>query len=193
MTGAVLAGGRSRRMGTNKALLRIDGATIIERVVRTLTKAFDDVIIIANDPAPYSFPGVRIYPDIHIGAGSLGGLYTALVKSRSDHTFVTACDMPFLDIDCINRLLSIPMGGFDALVPFIGGRAHPMHGLYSRRCTEAIEAMIKGENLRINSLLENIPVKMLTEADFIGLPISTSVENVNTEEDLKRHGYAVER
>lgn len=193
MTGAVLAGGQSRRMGTNKALLRIDGTTIIERVISTLTSAFDDVIIIANDPAPYSFPGIRVYPDIHIGAGSLGGLYTALVTSRSDHTFVTACDMPFLDIDCIKRLLSIPMGGFDAIVPFIGGRAHPMHGLYSKRSAGKIEAMIKGGNLRINSLLEKIPVKMLTEADFIGLPISTSVENVNTEEDLKRHGYAVER
>ena len=181
MTGAVLAGGRSRRMGTNKALLRIDGATIIRRVVRTLTKAFDDVIIIANDPAPYSFPGVRIYPDIHIGTGSLGGLYTALVKSRSDHTFVTACDMPFLDIDCINRLLSIPM----ALMPCPFRRrqgpsdARPLF----KEMHRGDRGYDKGENLRINSLLENIPVKMLTEADFIGLPISTSVENVNTEED----------
>lgn len=193
MTGAVLAGGQSRRMGTNKALLKIDGTTIIKRVTGTLSSIFDEVIIIANDPLPYSFLELKTYPDIHIGAGSLGGLLTAIVESRSDYTFVTACDMPFLDTYCIKRLLSIPRDRYDALIPFIGGRAHPMHGLYSKRCAVAIEAMIKDGNLRINSLLEHIPVKRLTEADFTGLPIATSVENINSEEDLKRHGYAVDR
>ncbi len=193
MTGAVLAGGQSRRMGTNKALLKIDGTTIIERVTGILSNIFDDVIIIANDPAPYTCLGLQIYPDIHIGAGSLGGLYTAIVKSRSDYTFVTACDMPFLDTDCIKRLLSAAREDFDAIIPFIGQRAHPMHGLYSKRCAGTIEAMIKEGNLRINSLLERIPAKRLTEADFEGLPIATSVENINSEEDLKRHGWAVER
>ncbi|MEK6758430.1 MAG: molybdenum cofactor guanylyltransferase [Deltaproteobacteria bacterium] len=193
MTGAVLAGGQSRRMGTNKALLKIDGTTIIERVTGILTPIFDTVVIIANDPAPYSFLELKTYPDIHIGAGSLGGLHTAIVKSRSDYTFVTACDMPFLDTDCIKRLLSATTADFDAIIPFIGGRAHPMHGIYSKRCAGTIEAMIKCGNLRINSLLEQIPVKRLTEADFDGLPIETSVENINSEEDLKRHGYAVDR
>ncbi len=193
MTGAVLAGGQSRRMGTNKALLKIDGTTIIERAVSVLCSVFDEVIIIANDPAPYSFPGIKVYPDIHAGAGSLGGLHTAIIKSASPFTFVTACDMPFLDADCIKRLLSLPRQGYDALVPFIGGRFHPMHGLYSNSCAGVAETMIREGNLRINSMLEKIHVKRLLEADFIGLPISTSVENVNTEEDLKRHGYGLER
>lgn len=193
MTGAVLAGGQSRRMGTNKALLKIDGTTIIERVVSVLCNVFDEVVIIANDPAPYSFQGIKVYPDIHVGAGSLGGLYTAIVRSGSPFTFVTACDMPFLDTECIKRLLSIPRQGYDALVPSIGGRPHPMHGLYSKSCAGVAEEMIKGGNLRVNDMLEKIHVKMLTEADFTGLPIATSVENVNTKEDLKRHGYGLER
>lgn len=193
MTGAVLAGGQSRRMGTNKALLTIDGTTIIERITGVLTPIFDEVVIIANDPLPYAHLGLSIYPDIHIGAGSLGGLLTAIVKSRSEHTFVTACDMPFLDPDCIKRLISDPMADSDAIVPFIDGRAHPLHGLYSRRCAGTIEAMIKTGNLRINSLLDVIPVKRLTETDFAGLPIATSVENINSEEDLKRHGWGIDR
>ena len=184
MTGAILAGGQSRRMGSNKALIKVDGETIIERTVRVFKKIFDDTIIIANDPLAYEDLSTRIYTDIHKGAGALGGVYTALFHSSSQYTFVAACDMPLLDEASIRVIIG--RAGLDAVVPYVDGRFHPMHALYSRRCMRAIEEMIKDGDLKINNLLERVMVRKLTVDDFKGAAIWASVENINTPEDLSR-------
>lgn len=190
MTGALLAGGQSRRMGFNKALIKIDGSTIIERSVRLFKDGFDEVMIIANDVAAYENLDTRIYTDIYKGAGSLGGIYTALFHSASDYAFIAACDMPLLDLPSIKRMLEQDRKS-DALIPFINGKFHPLHGLYSKRCMKTIEAMIKEGNLKINDLLSKINTVKLTEEAFDGVPIALSVENVNTEEDLKILRYHI--
>lgn len=186
MTGAILAGGMSRRMGFNKAFIKTDGETIIERSVRLFRVEFDEVFIVANDILLYEGLSARVVADIIKGAGSLGGIYTAVFHAKGDRAFVAACDMPYLDPGAIKKTIEFPLGGFDAIVPFIGGRYHPMHAVYSRKCLKPIKAMIDEGNLRINDLFEFIRVKKLTEDHFKGLPIEASVENVNTREDLKR-------
>ena len=188
MTGAILAGGSSRRMGTNKAFIRIDGSTVIERSVKLFREAFDDIFIVANDVLLYEGLDARVVSDLIKGAGSLGGIYTAVFHSRDKSVFVAACDMPSLDLEAVRRTAGTPLGGFDAAVPFIGGRYHPMHAVYSRKCLKPIKAMIEDGNLRVTDLLERIRVKRLTEDYFRGLPIESSVENVNTRDDLKRIG-----
>ncbi|MBI2413516.1 MAG: molybdenum cofactor guanylyltransferase [Deltaproteobacteria bacterium] len=185
MTASVLAGGLSRRMGTNKALIPMDGETIIARAVRVLKGAFDEVNIIANDPLLYEGLDVRVYSDIIKEAGSLGGVYTALFHAKHDHVFVTACDMPFLDMAVVRKVASA-IDAFDAAVPFIGGRLHPMHAVYSKRCLKTIEAMIKEGNLRITELFGRIKTQRLTEERFQGMDAERSVENVNTKEELER-------
>lgn len=185
MTASVLAGGLSRRMGTNKALIPMDGETIIARAVRVLKGAFVEVNIIANDPLLYEGLDVRVYSDIIKGAGSLGGVYTALIHAKYDHVFVTACDMPFLDMAVVRKVAS-SIDGHDAVVPFLGGRLHPMHAVYSKRCLKTIEAMIKEGNLRITELFDKIKTRTLTEEWFKGMDAVRSVENVNTKEELER-------
>lgn len=188
MTGVILAGGQSRRMGSNKAFIEIDGVPIIERALGVFKAVFDDVFIAAGDVLLYANLDTRVVADVFPGAGGIGGVYTALFHSTDNMVFVAACDMPFLDPACIKRVLDEKkvMGRFEAAAPFIGNRAHPMHALYSRRCMKPIEAMIKEGNLRINDLLSRIRVKQLTEEAFGGLPIAESVENVNTREELRR-------
>jgi molybdopterin-guanine dinucleotide biosynthesis protein A len=95
--------------------------------------------------------------------------------------------MPWLDPGCVRRVLD-NVDGEDCVIPFINGRAHPMHAAWSKGCMKQIEAMIDDGNLRINDLLKRISVKRLTEEYFTGLPIEMSVENVNTREDLERTG-----
>ncbi|MBI5642907.1 MAG: molybdenum cofactor guanylyltransferase [Deltaproteobacteria bacterium] len=185
MTASILAGGLSRRMGTNKALIEINGETIIGRAVNLLKMEFNEVNIIANDPLAYESLSVRVYADIIKGAGSLGGIYTALFHARSDYVFVVACDMPFLSVPVIKKMIKA-LDNSDAIVPFIGGRRHPLHAVYSKRCMKTIAAMIEDGNLRINSLLEKIRTKDLSEEVFKGLPVSLSVENVNTKEELTK-------
>ncbi len=185
-TGAILAGGQSRRMGFNKAFIELDGSTVIARAASVMSSVFDSPIIIANDTALYGRLGLPAYPDVIRDAGSIGGIYTALHHS-SDYAFVVACDMPWLDAGCIRAVLE-SVNGEDCVVPFIGGRLHPMHAAFSRRCMVEMEAMIAEGNLRVNDLLGRLNVRRLPEEHFKGLPIARSVENVNTPEDLERTG-----
>jgi molybdenum cofactor guanylyltransferase len=188
MTGAILAGGKSRRMGFNKAFIRINGETIIERSVKLFKDVFDDVFIVANDVLLYEGLDARVYSDVLKEAGSLGGVYTALFHAGSDWAFVAACDMPYLDAKTIRKVLDSPRKGYEAVVPFIGGRFHPMHALYSKKCLKPIESMIKEGNLRATDLFERIKAMKLSEADFGDLPAAASVENINTKEDLVKIG-----
>lgn len=185
-SGAILAGGQSRRMGFNKAFLELEGSTVIARAVHVMTAVFSSPAIIANDTTLYGHLGLPVYPDIIKDAGSLGGIYTALYHSK-DYAFVVACDMPWLDPGCIKRVLD-NVDGEDCVIPFISGRLHPMHAAWSKGCMNEIEAMINQGNLRINDLLKQLKIKRLTEEYFGGLPIERSVENVNTRQDLERTG-----
>ncbi|GMR05051.1 MAG: hypothetical protein BMS9Abin23_0979 [Thermodesulfobacteriota bacterium] len=185
MTGAVLAGGKSRRMGSNKALLEFNGETIIQRVLKVVSGVFEKTMIVADDVLLYENLDARVVADIYKGAGSLGGVYTALFHSSGNHVFVAACDMPHIDAGAVKRILEAP-GSYDAAVPFISGRYHPMHAVYSKRCMKPMEAMIKEGNLRLTGLMERIRVKKLVEEDFKGIPIEESVRNINTKEDLER-------
>ena len=185
-SGAILAGGQSRRMGFNKAFIELEGSTVIARAAHVMTAVFDSPAIIANDTTLYSHLGLPVYPDVIKDAGSLGGIYTALYHSK-DYAFVVACDMPWLDPGCVRRVLD-NVHGEDCVIPFISGRLHPMHAAWSKRCMNEIEAMINEGNLRINDLLKRLNIKRLTEEHFKGLPIEKSVENVNTPQDLERTG-----
>jgi len=185
-SGAILAGGQSRRMGFNKAFLELEGSTVIARAAHVMTAVFSSPAIIANDTTLYGHLGLPVYPDIIKDAGSLGGIYTALYHSK-DYAFVVACDMPWLDPGCVRRVLD-NVDGEDCVIPFISGRLHPMHAAWSKGCMNEIEAMINQGNLRINDLLKRLKIKRLTEEYFGGLPIERSVENVNTRQDLERTG-----
>lgn len=186
-SGAILAGGMSRRMGYNKAFIEVDGTSIIERAARAMSAVFASPVIIANDTALYSRLGLRVLPDVIKDAGSLGGIYTALFHSKEDYAFVTACDMPWLDAGCIRRVLE-SVKDEDCAIPFISGRLHPMHAAWSKDSMKQIEEMIKEGNLRINDLLGRIRIKKLSLDAFEGLPIEKSVENLNTAADLERTG-----
>jgi molybdopterin-guanine dinucleotide biosynthesis protein A len=193
MTGAILAGGLSRRMGFNKAFIKLNHETIIERSVRLFKGLFDETLVVTSTAVPYELLSTRVVTDIYKGAGSLGGIYTALFHSPGEYVFVAACDMPGLDPGAISAVLKAQKtsndtakGGFDAFIPFINDRYHPMHALYSKRCMKPIEAMIKQGDLKISNLIEKIRVKPLVEDDLEGAPIAASIENINTREELER-------
>ena len=185
ITAAILAGGQSSRMGFNKAFIEIENRPIIERSVKLLKGLFRDVIVIANEVPVYERLDVRVASDLIKGAGSLGGIYTAIFHSGFERTFVTACDMPYLNADVIGRIVS-SAAGFDAVVPFIGSELHPMHAVYSKKCLKPIKSMIDEGNFRIKDLFDRIATRRLVEKDFKGLDAALSMTNVNTREDLSR-------
>jgi molybdopterin-guanine dinucleotide biosynthesis protein A len=123
-----------------------------------------------------------------IGRRSLGGIYTAVFHSKEESVFVAACDMPSLDLGSIKRTAEV-LEGYDAVVPFIGGRYHPMR-VYSRKCLRPVKAMIE-EGRRVNDLWSGSGKD--SPKGFRDLPIESSVENVNTMDDLRRIGHGRER
>jgi molybdopterin-guanine dinucleotide biosynthesis protein A len=186
MIGTVLAGGKSRRFGRNKAVELFEGERLIERQVRTLRSLFPEVMIISNTPELYLDLNVTIVQDIVPGRGPLGGIYTGLLFAQGDSIFVTACDMPFLQLPVIRRMLDL-FSGHDVVVPRLGEYLEPLHGIYSPRCLPHIKRMLDREDLQVIRFFPSLKVAYLDEEEIRGLdPAGLSFFNINTPEDLAR-------
>ncbi len=183
----VLAGGQSRRMGTNKALLELpSGETLIERVLAALRPLADDLLIVSNTPELYAHLDVRQASDEFVGAGPLAGLHAGLQAARHDWTFAVACDMPLVDHRLV-RFMAVLTEGHDAIVPWVDGELEPLHALYSKRCLPAIVSHLEADHRRMISFLGDIRLRRV-EASEIALfdPEGRSFFNANTPEDWQR-------
>ena len=181
VTATILAGGTSSRMGTNKALLKVDGSPIITRTYQTLASLFHEVIIVTNAPEEYAFLPCRKVPDIFPGIGSIGGLHSALAHSSTERTFVTACDMPFVESDTIRYLCELQQSGYDAVIPYSAGGQEPLHAVYSAKCRDLFETAIKGNERKILDILTRMNTRLVPWEEIQGISGSVrSFLNVNT-------------
>ncbi|MGQ9631822.1 MAG: molybdenum cofactor guanylyltransferase [bacterium] len=183
----VLAGGGSRRMGRDKALLDLGGKPIIARVIEGLEEVFPSVVVVAGRSTDrYAFLGRRTIPDLLEGKGSLGGIYTALQDSPFDYNFVVACDTPFINPTLIEFMLDFADGRSDIVVPLIDGLFYPLHAIYSRRCSPFIEDRLIGDDLKIISFFPKMRVKCISEDQVRRLdPRMLCFFNINTEADYE--------
>src|ERR1035437_11191089 len=108
LTGFILAGGKSKRMGTNKSLLKIGELTIIERVVNLMKDLFKEVILITNQSEEFSFLRLPMQEDIHKNTGPLAGIHSALVHTITDKNFIISCDMPLMTAGVVKYLIKYP-------------------------------------------------------------------------------------
>ncbi len=185
MTGAILAGGESRRMGRDKAFLEIGGRRIIDRTVELLGPLFSQLLVVTNSPADYAYLGVRMVSDLLPGRGALGGLYTALFFSSTQHVFVVACDMPLLKAEVIRHLLDLSHK-WDVVVPQMGDHVEPLHAVYSRRCLPHIEALLQRGGRRVMDFYSRVRVLRVKEEEIRALdPGLLSFRNVNTPEEIR--------
>jgi molybdopterin-guanine dinucleotide biosynthesis protein A len=195
LSAAILAGGQSRRMGTDKALLRLtpDGPTLIERVLAAVRTVAHDVFLVANDDRLAGL-GLRTVPDAFPGAGSLGGIYSAVASAREQHCLVVACDMPFLSLPLLHALAEIPRD-YAVLAPYVevgtnrqGGAKgvyETLHAIYGREALPAMRAQLAAERYRIVGFFPEVRVRALAESTVRALdPQLRSFFNVNTPERL---------
>jgi molybdopterin-guanine dinucleotide biosynthesis protein A len=187
VTGVLLAGGKSRRMGEDKRHLVVGEQTLLERGLRVLQSIFREVlVVIAQDSPPLSIDA-RVVRDLVPDCGSLGGLYTGLTQATTPYIFVVACDMPFLNQPVIAQFTSRKAIA-DIVMAKLDGRLHPMHALYSKRCVPALEEMIRAKQLKIQEIVSKLSlrVRYVTEADLLTIdPSGRSFYNVNTVADLE--------
>ncbi|MCZ7626531.1 MAG: molybdenum cofactor guanylyltransferase [Candidatus Methylomirabilota bacterium] len=199
MTGIVLAGGKSSRMGVNKAFIEFGGKRLIEATVECLRSLFPEVLVIANDPLRYAYLGVKVVPDLIPDSGSLGGIYTGLATASHPACFIVACDMPFLNIDLI-KLLVREAEGWDVVVPRVKGELQPLHAVYAKSCLPLIKESIDASVLKIARFFPKAKVKIIDEPALRAVdPDLLGFVNVNTPLELeqaeaaRRHPHGVAR
>ena len=187
VTGVLLAGGKSRRMGEDKRYLMVGEQTLLERGLGVLRSMFHEVlVVIAQDSAPLDIDA-RVVRDLVPDCGSLGGIYTGLTQATSPYIFAVACDMPFLNQAVITQFTN-RRDTADIVMARLATRLHPMHALYGKGCLPAMEQMIVARQLKIQELVSHasIRVQYVTEADLLSIdPSWRSFHNVNTPEDLE--------
>lgn len=180
MNAVILAGGKSSRMGSNKAFLKLKDKPFIEHQIELLRKIFNEIAISANIPAEYNYLNLPIIKDIYPDKGPLGGIHAALVNSSSFYTFVLACDMPFVEIGLIKHLKSL-IRGYDVVLPESKHGLEPLHAFYSKNCIAPIKRELDKNNLRIISFFPQVNVKVVN-LDSLTSPdkFKNSIKNLNT-------------
>ncbi|WP_223595230.1 molybdenum cofactor guanylyltransferase [Neobacillus bataviensis] len=163
----ILSGGKSSRMGTNKALLKINEKTNIERIRDTLSSSFDDIILVTNDSEQYEFLNIEMTADRFPGMGPLAGLHAGLIASENDVNLIVACDMPFVSAGLAAGLVSL-CSEFDAVIPVINGKQHPLFAVFKKMAAEKAAQSIEAGNLRMKDLLEQLNVLFVTEKELKG-------------------------
>lgn len=156
ITGIIIAGGKSSRIGVNKSLLKIDDKTIIEFIVETLLHSFEKVIIISNDIDSYKFIKLKTYPDIYINKGPLGGIHSGLFHSDTEKNFVVSCDMPLVTKEIISYITNYPSEK-KIKVASLKGKIQPLCGFYSKSVLKEVEEILN------DSISENYSVRRLIE------------------------------
>lgn len=188
-TGVILAGGRSSRMGVNKALLELGGRRIIDRVFDALAPVVDGVIVVrADDPWVDEIAadrGATVVQDRFPGAGSLGGIYTGL-DVAGEGVLVVACDMPFLNQRLLIDLIDLARDA-DVAIPVVDGNYETMHAVYGLACREPIRRRIDAGRYKIVDFFGDVKVRFMPEKEVRERdPDLSSAFNVNTPEDLER-------
>ena len=211
VTGVILAGGKSRRMGENKALMRLGDDSLIGHVIRCLHDVTDELLLVTNSPTEYAHLDVPMHGDILPDAGALGGVYTGVTHASHDAILCVACDSPFLEPKLLSYLVTV-LGEYDAVIPYTYssrqtpfcrnkdiGVTNPSYGddtqitlqtlcaAYSKRCLSIIELMLRESELRVHALQERARIQRVSpevwrEFDSEGM----SFFNINTPEDFER-------
>lgn len=188
LDGVVLAGGQSRRLGRDKALLRFGGEPLLDVAVDRLAALCDRVVVAADRLDRYRQFGVaaEFVADATPGLGPLAGLQVGLRACATRHVLVVACDLPFLNVGLLRYMAELPRD-YQALVPHIEGRWHPLHSIYARSCLGAVDMMVAAGGGSLRQLLARLEVRPLGWRQIRPFdPDGLSLLNLNERSDLAR-------
>ena len=189
MTGVVLAGGRSSRFGTNKALADWRGKPLVQAAVDSLLKTLPEVLVVTKNAAELGFLNadrVRVIEDLFSEGHPMGGLFTALQGLQARHAFVAACDMPFVRPELI-RALWDSRADYDAVIPVWRELRQPLCGVYASGCAGVIRASIEADSLGISRLFDTLRTRFMLEAEVRSVdPEGLSFMDIDTREDYER-------
>ncbi|WP_223066030.1 molybdenum cofactor guanylyltransferase [Paenibacillus caui] len=189
--GIILAGGRSRRMGTNKALLPLDGRTVIEGILREMSKSCEHQVIVSSEQEIYRFAAVPVIPDLVQDGGPLAGLHAALLYSEQEWNLVCSCDQPFACHALFEVLLQAAEQADEtvqAIIPLYKGRVQPLVAVYRKSSAGLLEQSLRLRQLRVMDWVRKLTVQYVHMEDIglrPGLNPEQALFNMNTPEDYE--------
>lgn len=183
---AVMAGGKSSRMGQNKSFLLVDGQPMIERVLNQVSDLGNETILITNEPTTYAHLNLPMFADLYPDHGPLAGIYTAVHQASSPHVLIVATDMPWLNRSLLTHMISLRTVA-DVIMPRWEKYPEPLHAIYGRTCLPAIQAQLEAKELKITRFLNQVSVRFVDREEIVQFdPNGRSFLNINTPEELER-------
>lgn len=174
IAGVVLAGGKSRRMRQDKALLTSEGETFISRVVKTLEQRFVHVFISANITGRYAFLDHPIVPDVFEDSGPLGGIHAVLKTIPTEYLFTVTCDVPFITTEVIDAITEKAEPNV-VVIADDGTHIHPLIGLYPKTVSHDLEHFLKSGKRKVQEFL-----KVVTHKTVDVSHLADKLKNINT-------------
>jgi len=193
----ILAGGKGRRLGREKAWVELRGISLLQRAASNLEFLNSEIVIVKapGQKLPHLSAGVnlKVVQDSVEGKGPLAGILSGLVNSRYPHNLVLACDMPLVNKDLMKYMVSVTQG-YDAVVPRLGPHLEPLQAIYSKNCISEIEKLLAQDTLKIDILFSKVNTRYVESKEIERFDAAhLSFMNINTPSDLKKAEGLLER
>lgn len=186
VAGVILAGGKSSRFGSNKALALHQGDALVEGISRRLAALFPETLLITNTPEEYGFLGWPMAKDLYPGCGPLAGIHAALRTVSQPRIFVCGCDMPLVNPDLIRFLCELE-GAHDIVLPWLDEGPEPLYAVYSNKTLPIIEEQLSKNQYKIGMVFEKLRIRKVTPEEILQIvPDLTTFQNINHQHDLAR-------
>lgn len=183
---AILAGGKSRRMGSDKAFVELAGAPMIQWVITAVAQCSGVAFIISNEPEKFTSFGLPVYPDIIPGMGPLSGLHTAFAVTGADRVMIAPCDSPLVSPGAIKLILDYPDRDAEAVIPFVDGREQGMLAVYARSGIERYADRIATASIMFDEFRLGLNRVFIGEEELRKVdPGLRTFLNVNTPVDIE--------
>ena len=181
ITGIILSGGQSTRMGTDKALIQINEKTLLENEIDICKPVLSEILVSSNNPDHGKF-GAKIIPDEFTNCGPLSGIYSCLKQSETDWNFVISVDAAFVKPEFIQYLID-QIDDFDAIVPLHDNGIEPLISMYHKNGLDEMLKHLKSGNFKMQNLINVINTKFVDSQKWIE-KYPKIFRNLNRPEDL---------
>lgn len=180
ITGIILAGGKSSRMGSDKGFIKLNNKKFVEYSIKALKPLVSDILIV-SDNADYDIFGYKRIEDEIKNAGPVAGIYSGLEASKTEHNLILSCDIPLIKTSILEKLI----GGIDETSKVIqvesNGKSMPLIALYKKECAPTFYNALQNDERRLRIVLKSCKTKNIVLVDNE----HETTMNVNTKEELK--------
>ncbi|RLC48531.1 MAG: hypothetical protein DRH70_00845 [Candidatus Coatesbacteria bacterium] len=178
-TAIILAGGSSHRMGSDKAMLPINGRPMIQHIADQLAPHFEELIVSANDPQKFQFLDVPVIPDIQPNQGPLVGIFSSLLASPRETNIVLACDIPEPNVPLLRKMIALS-DGYDAVIPKnTGGMIEPLFAVYNKSILPAMRSSLGHPSRKVSEVFKHARIR------YYPLGQHLQLKNLNTINDYE--------